>query len=440
MADQGFHTRREFIRTTLLGGAVCGVMPAFLNQTVSAVTDAADGSLIQTATGKDDPILVAIQLAGGNDGLNTVIPYHNDIYYEARPRLAIPAGQVLRLDDQLGFHPRMEKLKALYDEGLMSIQQGVGYPNPNRSHFRSTEIWQTASDPTEFLSKGWIGRYFDNYCSGEDAAVGLALKNEMPQAFASDSHKGIAFKNIKQYSLQGTRQSKVLSSMEEDEEFFDAMNGMDDGGSVSSIGHLSPPQGVSALDYLEKVAMNATVTSEEIQAILKSNTAKQTFPKNAFGNDLATVAKLIGAGYSTRVYFANLGGFDTHANQLNAHANLMGIFSEGIHAFMKEMQAQGNDRRVLVMVFSEFGRRVSENASQGTDHGAAAPLFMFGGSVQSGLHGVAPSLRPDDLHRGDVKHTTDFRSVYATVMKRHLKVDGKPVLGESFPQLDCLKG
>jgi uncharacterized protein (DUF1501 family) len=440
MAEQGFHTRREFIRTTLLGGAVCGVMPAFLNQTVSALTDAADGSLIQTATGKDDPILVAIQLAGGNDGLNTVIPYQNDLYYKARPRLGIPAGQVLRLDDQLGFHPRMEKLKALYDEGLMSIQQGVGYPNPNRSHFRSTEIWQTASDSTEFLSKGWIGRYFDNYCSGEDAAVGLALKNEMPQAFVSDCHKGIAFKNIKQYSLQGTRQSKMLSSMEEDEEFFDAMNGMDDGGSVSSIGHPGPPQGVSALDYLEKVAMNATVTSEEIQAILKVNQSKQRFPKNAFGNDLATMAKLIGAGYSTRVYFANLGGFDTHANQLGAHANLMEVFSEGIHAFMKEMQAQGNDRRVLVMVFSEFGRRVNENASEGTDHGAAAPLFMFGGSAQSGLHGDAPSLAPGDLSRGDVKHTTDFRSVYATVMKRHLKVDGKPVLGNSFPELDCLKG
>ena len=439
MTEQLFHTRREFIRSTLLGGAVCGVMPAFLSQTVSALTDAANGSLIQTPTGKEDPILVAVQLAGGNDGLNTVIPYRDDLYYKARPRLGIPAGQVLPLNDLLGLHPRLEKLKALYEEGLMCVQQGVGYPNPNRSHFRSTEIWQTASESTEVLRNGWIGRYFDNFCSGEDASVGLALKDEMPQAFVSDSHKGIAFKNINQYTLKGVEQNRMLRASENDEEFFDAMNGMDDGGSVSSLGHSAPPPGVSALDYLEKVAMNARVSSEEIQAILKNHQVGQAFPRTSFGNDLASIAQLIGSGYSTRIYFANLGGFDTHANQLGAHGNLMEVFSEGIHAFMKEMQAQGNDRRVLVMVFSEFGRRVKENASQGTDHGAAAPLFLFGKSVRAGLHGRTPSLAEEDLHRGDLQHTTDFRSVYATVMRRHLGVDGTSVLGRSFPELECLQ-
>ena len=423
MNEQGLHTRREFIRTTVLGGAVCGVMPAFLHETVGAMTRGEEGSLVQGAHGKDDPILVAIQLAGGNDGLNTLIPYNDDLYYKARPRLGIAADKVLKLNDQLGFNPNLGLLKELYDEGHLSIQQGVGYPNPNRSHFRSTEIWQSASDANEVLSKGWLGRYFDNHCSGADASIGLALKSQMPLAFASDGHKGIAFKNVKQYKLQGTRQGAVMRASDEDEEFFDAMNGIDDGGSVSSFGHAGAPDGVGVLDYLEKVAMNAKVSSEDIQKILKRNDQGGKFPSNGFGKDLATVAQLIGAGYSTRVYFVNQGGFDTHANQEGSHARLMKDFSGGMHAFMKEMKRQGNQKRVLVMVFSEFGRRVKENSSGGTDHGAAAPLFMFGGSVQGGIHGLTPSLAPEELYRGDLKHTTDFRSVYATVLKRHLKVD-----------------
>lgn len=439
MQDPTFHTRREFLKTTLLGGAACSVMPAFLNQTVQAMSDQAANSALQIATGKDHPILVAIQLAGGNDGLNTLVPYQNDHYYNARPKLGISADKVLKLNDTFGFHPSLAAIKDLYDQGLMNVQQGVGYPNPNRSHFRSTEIWQSASDSNEFSNKGWIGKYFDNACQGEDASVGLALKDEMPLAFASENHQGIAFRDINQYTLQKPRQGQMLRNVEDDEEFFESMNGMG-GGSIGSLAEAPAPEGISTLDYLEKVSMNAQLSSQEIQDILKKNATAQSFPNSRFGRDMKTIAQLIGAQYTTRVYFANHGGFDTHSNQIFSHANLLAQYSEGMKAFMDEMKKQGNENRVLVMVFSEFGRRVKENASQGTDHGAAAPVFLFGNQVTPGIHGKEPSLAPEDLLKGDLKYTTDFRSIYASILENHMGVDSSNILSRSFDSLPILKG
>lgn len=413
-------TRRQFIRSGMAGMAATWTLPSFLNQTVMTLDlQAAQGSP-QSLSGSDGPILVVVQLGGGNDGLNTIVPFADDAYFQARPTLHLPAQDILRINDYMGFNPVMAGLKALYDDGHLALVNGVGYPNPNRSHFRSMEIWHTASDSDEMESYGWLGRYFDNTCEGVDPTVGVHIGQQTPQAFLGKDPNGMTMTNPHQFVLRQDPDSLIDD---------DAVSGS----SIETIGISSPPGEGDPLDYLERTALDAEVSSLEIQEITKNIKTQADYPNNALARDLRLVSQLIAGGLKTRVYYVSQGGYDTHANQENSHNRLTGQFAESMHAFCQDLKKQNLFDRVLILGFSEFGRRVKENSSRGTDHGAAGPAFVLGGKVKGGLYGKYPSLT--DLHRGDLKHQVDFRSLYATILDRWMHVDAQPILKQSFPHL-----
>lgn len=437
-----FKTRREFLRSSVLGGALTWTVPSFIGATIDTLFAEGDGALTQTPTGKDAPILVVLQLAGGNDGLNTLVPFSNDHYRRARPGLGLQGGDLLHLNDEFALHASLAGMKSLYDEGLLSIVHGVGYPNPNRSHFRSTEIWQTATDADRVESKGWLGRYFDSQCPGCDASAAVCIGNEAPQALMGKVPRGIVFQNPQQYRL-ATAVTGGAGTPED--EVFRRLNSLDlsgtelnAGGSIGALSGAPAQRGDTApLDFLERVALDAEVSSQRVRKMTAGG-ARTGYPATRLGRDLDLVAKMILGGLGSRVYYISHGGFDTHTNQRGTHDRLLRELGDALKAFCDDMRTTGNLQRVLVMTFSEFGRRVEENASGGTDHGAAAPLFIAGGGCRGGILGRAPSLSPKDLDQGDLVHTTDFRSVYATILERHLRVPGATILGRAFPTLPVL--
>src|SRR6266480_7670262 len=437
---QTLHTRRQFLRTSALGAAASWTLPVFLEKTFFALDAMAADALSQTATGKDGAILVVLQMAGGNDGLNMVVPYADDIYYRSRPKLGLPADKVLKIDSYAGLNAKLTGLKSLFDEGHLSVVQGVGYPNPNRSHFRSTEIWQTAADADRNESEGWLGRYFDNCCAGTDPTVGVAIGEEMPQAFAAKTPTGITFSEPEQFRWRPSE--KVEGRMSAEESFFRQLNesaggeetlqAASEGGSISAIAGQSKTD-LSTIDFLQRTALDAQLSSDKILAIARKYKSNVPYPQGRLSASLSMIARMIAGGLPTRIYYASQGGFDTHAGQINAHERLMGDFNDAVSAFAADLKQQGNFERVLLMTFSEFGRRVAENANGGTDHGAAAPMFVLGGAVKPGLFGKYPSLV--DLDHGDLKFNTDFRSVYGTLLDRWLKAPSEKVLGRKFPAL-----
>jgi uncharacterized protein (DUF1501 family) len=431
-------TRREFLRTGLLGGSLCWTLPAFLSRTMQSLHAEADGALVQGITGKDGNILVVLQLAGGNDGLNTVIPVGNDEYLKARPKIAIRDKAALLLDSKTGLHPALAGLSAAYQDGHLAVVQAVGYPNPNRSHFRSTEIWATATDENLSSTTGWIGRYFDNACQGCDAAVGIALAGQTPQAFSAMVPKGVLYQGGGWGG--GKKKQKEAGLMLE----ADGSMVMDDdegdgpaGGSIGEIGGPSNKGKMSSLDFLERTDMDAKVSQQEIAKASARAKNAVPYPGSRLGQNFASVARLIAGGMPTRVYYLSQGGYDTHIDQAGAHERLLREMGDAVAAFLADLKAQGNLDRVSLMTFSEFGRRLKENASGGTDHGAAAPLFLAGGAVHAGLHGKMPSLAKKDLNDGDVKFNVDFRSVYATVLEKHLGVKSDSILGRNFTLLNA---
>lgn len=427
------YTRRRFLSRAVLGGAMAWTVPAFLERTFFTLDAAAADSSVQTATGKYHPILVVLQLAGGNDGLNTLVPYTDDAYHRARPTLRIPAERILRLDDHLGFHPSLAPFKALYDEGHLAVVQGVGYPNPNRSHFRSTEIWQTAVDANRTSTTGWLGRYFDACCKGEDPTVGISIGSQTPQAFAAKEPTGISFANPEQFRFDSKRTGDPTAA---EKIFREANDGSSDEGAGASIGMLQgngAATGGDTLDFLKRTALDVQISSDKVIEVTRRVRNAVPYPATPLANSLSVVARLIGGGMPTRVYYAGHGGYDTHNNQAGAHERLLAELANATAAFVADLKAQGNLDRVMLVTFSEFGRRVAENASGGTDHGAAAPLFVLGGNVKPGLYGQTPSLA--NLKDGDLVHGVDFRSVYGTVLTRWLKTAQEPVLGRAFPTL-----
>ena len=437
-------TRREFLRRTVLGSALTWNVPAFLADTFSALQAQAAASATQTATGRDATILVVLQMAGGNDGINTVVPFANDAYHRARPRLGLKAADVLKLNDDLGLHGALRGFKDLYDGGQLSVIQGVGYPNPNRSHFRSTEIWQTASDSEQIEKYGWLGRYFDNACSGADPAVGVIIGNQLPEAFFAARPKGICFSNPQNYRFiangNATEESyKKLNELEMSGPGMEPADSVGDaansGGSIGLLPAGMPMTGGRAIDFITRTALDAQHSSDEIRGVAARIQNQADYPNSPLGGSLKMVAKLIGGGLPTRVYYVSQGGYDTHTNQLNTQQRLLQDLGDSVRSFVQDMTAQGNLPRVLVMTFSEFGRRVAENANGGTDHGAAAPMFIVGNRIKAGLLGRYPSLAPQDLFQGDVKYNVDFRSVYAGLLENWLSTKSAPILGKSFPAL-----
>lgn len=434
------HTRRQFLRTSALGAAASWTLPVFLEKTFFTLNAMAADALTQTVTGKDGTILVVLQMAGGNDGLNMVVPFADDAYHKARPKLALGADKILKLNDYAGLNGKMTGLKALFDEGHLGVIQGVGYPNPNRSHFRSTEIWQTASDADRNAAEGWLGSYFDNCCSGADPTVGVVIGNEMPQAFAAKNPTGVTFSRPEQFRFRSSEPSN--GKMSQEEFFFRQLNdpssadappaGAEDGASIAALnGHNKSDMGT--LDFLQRTSLDAQLSSDKILAIARKYQSTVTYPQGQLAASLNMIARMIAGGLPTRVYYASQGGFDTHAGQIYTHDRLLGELDAALAAFATDLKQQGNFKRVLLMTFSEFGRRVAENANNGTDHGAAAPMFIMGGAIKPGMFGKYPSLT--DLDHGDLKFNTDFRSVYGSVLDNWLKAPSQLVLGRKFPSL-----
>jgi uncharacterized protein (DUF1501 family) len=347
----------------------------------------------------DLPILVVVELTGGNDGLNTVIPYADDIYHKNRPTLRIEPDKVLKLDDHVGLHPSLKELHSLWESGDLAVLQGVGYPNPNRSHTRSMEIWQTgvvgAAPPA-----GWLGRVADvnstfRICHVGPESVPMAVRGRtsIPQALAS----------LSDYQL------------------------------VANAGLPTGPQGDQAGDPLVGDIRKRLISARELAARLAalpagpSGSQSASVPETLEGR-LATIHRLIEADLPLRVYYTSQGGFDTHAAQRFVHQDLLRQVSEAVAGFIKALKASRLDERVVVLVFSEFGRRLKENTSSGTDHGAAAPVFLAGRPVKGTLIGPPPSLADLD-DGGDPRFTTDFRDVYATLLRQWLAVDPDAILG-----------
>jgi uncharacterized protein (DUF1501 family) len=376
-------------------------------------------ALAQTALGPaDDRVLVVVNLQGGNDGLNTVVPFGMPSYYKFRPTLAVPQADVLRINDTIGLNPALAPLKALYDQGKVAIVQGVGYPQPDLSHFRSTEIWQTAA-PGRYESTGWLGRYLDAAKMPSDNLFNaIAIADVLPEALISERTDVAAIAQLDGYGLQSDRSKTVGSAA------FRAVDGDDD------LPFHSP--------YLAQVAEiedHAQRGAEELPQLLKGYVPAATYPATPIGRSLALAAQIVGTKLGTRVLYVQLGSFDTHTFQKPTQDRLLADFANAMSAFYTDLAAHGNDGRVLTMTFSEFGRRVAENASRGTDHGTAAPAFVIG-AVNGGLYGTQPSL--DDLDNGNLRFTTDFRSVYATVLEKWLARPASGVLGGDFAQLPLL--
>ncbi|MGM9507122.1 DUF1501 domain-containing protein [Larkinella sp. GY13] len=360
--------------------------------------------------------LVIVQLSGGNDGLNTVVPFRNDLYYRERPTIAIAPEKVLKLNDEIGFNPALEALKGLYDDGLVTVVNNVGYPNPDRSHFRSMDIWQTASDSDKYLTTGWLGRYLDANCQGNDCMAHRAIEvdDTLSLALKGQDLNGLALLDPKKLYNQ-TRS-----------------------GLVAELSNIKPAAEVVAshpnVSYLYKTLAETASSAEVIYDKSKATHTKTVYPASELGNRLKTVSELITSGVNTNVYYISISGFDTHINQPGQQERLLRQYAEAVAAFTKDLKTNGKLNDVLLMTFSEFGRRVKQNASNGTDHGTANNLFLIGGGLIPGrVFNEAPNLT--NLDEGDLKYTVDFRSIYATLLRDWLKVDDQAVLGRQFETL-----
>ncbi len=358
--------------------------------------------------------LVIIQLSGGNDGLNTVIPYRNDLYYKERPTLGIAKNEILKLNDDVGLNPALEPLKRLYDKGYLSIINNVGYPNPVRSHFRSMDIWQTATDSNKFSQSGWVGRYLDNY--GKQPHSAIEVDESLSLAMKGENFNAIA-----------TQDAKSFYNLSKDPYFKNIRNHKNDA-------HLNEHN----LGYLYKSMIAAESSAKYIFEKSKTVSSKKEYPNNKFGKQMKTTAQFINSNLETKVFYTSLGGFDTHVNQINTQKRLLDIYANSVEAFVQDLKDNDTFKDTLILTFSEFGRRVKQNASVGTDHGTANNVFVIGENLKKqGLYNNMASLSDLD-DNGDLKFEIDFRTIYATVLDKWLEVDDEKVLNKSFKQLDFI--
>jgi len=391
--------RKEFLQIGSLATASL-MMPKFLKAFEKAGT-----------VPPGNKVMVVLQFSGGNDGLNTVIPIRNDIYYRSRPGLGIQKDKALQLTDEAGINPALPFLKELFDEGSMGIMNNVGYPNPDRSHFRSMDIWQTASDSNQYIATGWLGRYLDAQCSGcGKPTQALEIDDVLSLALKGNNNKGLALKDPKKlYNSSHEKYFKELNSAHEHEE--------------------------AAVDYLYKTLSETLSSADYIYEQSRRHISSQMYPGTELGKNLKTISSLIMSDINTKVYYVSLGSFDTHVNQENQQKRLFTELNDAVSAFVKDLKSNNRFRDVTIMTFSEFGRRVAQNASGGTDHGTANNMFFIGGGLkEKGLLNAMPDL--DNLNEGDLKHTVDFKSVYATMLHNWLSADDKEILGKQYPLLN----
>lgn len=405
------YSRRELLK----GGGVLAVglmTPPWLASIAKA------DMITRARGGKSDPetVLVVCQLSGGNDGLNTVIPINDNKYYEMRETIAIGKDKALPISNDLGLHPDMGGVHEMFKAGNVAIVQGVGYPNPNRSHFKSMDIWQTAS-PDVSEKYGWIGRHFDHALeSGPISAVsGLGLSVEKPRALTAERASIPCFASLADIqNMVGDPDSERL---------------------LREIQGKDAPVG-SATRTIQMASNTALDAMSELKTQLSKYEPKGTYPNDRFGQGFKQIAQLVATSPQTRVVYFSAGGFDTHSRQEQNHARLMKGFSDSVAAFHREMAAIGKADKVVTLVFSEFGRRAYENGSAGTDHGKAGPMFLIGSKVKGGLYGPMPDLV--NLDRGDLAYDIDFRQIYATALDDWLGGESKVVLGKQFDKLGLI--
>lgn len=400
-------SRRQFLSRTAAGTAFVslqGAMPSLFAQ-AAALAKKID---------QNDRVLVVVELNGGNDGLNTVIPYENALYYRNRPTLGVPKEKIVKLTDQLGFPPTMTRAAELFHQGKLAVVQGVGYPKPDRSHFRSMEIWHTASTASSPPRTGWLGRVLDyQFQPNVELPRGLALTSVLPQAFLAAKVTVPATAPEDAPAADLTPEQKLLR-------------------------HLSstPTEGKDALGFLRRQAAAAYASADRIREAAAKFKSTAEYPGN-LGRQLRRAAEIITADLGIRLLFLSQDGYDTHNHQATAQGQNLTELSDALAVFQQDLEEHRVADKVLVLLFSEFGRRVAENASLGTDHGAASCLFLAGTRVRGGLAGTYPSLLK--LDAGDLIHTVDFRSVYATVLERWLGCPAEKLLGGKYPPLDLIQ-
>jgi uncharacterized protein (DUF1501 family) len=402
--------------------AVGSVVPQFVARTAHA------------AEAGKDTVLVIVEFTGGNDGLNTVIPHADDLYHKARPTLKFTKDQVVKVTDDVGLHPSLRSLEPLLASNALAVVQGVGYPNPDRSHFESMDVWHLA-DPTRKLTTGWIGRSGSELM---DAKGGIPIMhigpNKLPLALQGAPGGAVSVNNTQSYRLDlgGGKEERHKARLKLFTELAD-------------VGKDKDKDEGDLLSFVQRRQVQTLSSVEKIQEVLRGTEGGRYYdPTGRFnaGNSLAVkldlVARLIQKGFGTRVFYVSKDGFDTHSDQNKDHRTLLGDVGDGVNQFFEILKQTGHDKRVRLLTFSEFGRRVQENGSGGTDHGAGSCLFVAGPSLaKSGLVGAHPSLK--DLDAGDLKYHTDFRRVYATLLDEWLGCDSRSVLGAKFEHLDALK-
>ncbi len=380
--------RRDFLKISAVAAYTISGMPGFLARAA--------------AQAGGDKTLVVIQLTGGNDGLNTLVPYSNPAYYAARPNIAVPRSDVLTLNRDLGMHPALKPLMGLWDAGQLAWMENVGYPNPNRSHFASMAIWHTA-DPSQASSEGWIGRVSeqigDPFCASN-------IGTSTPLALIGQNYVLPTIDSVDNFQV------KLPAGIQD---AFDSMLGAQRGGEAA---------------YLQQATRSMLKHTAAVQANVGKYRAGATYPEGKFASQMKDIARLIAGGTGQRVLYTSLGSFDTHAGQRSEQDGLLGDLAEALKAFYADLEAQGLADKVVVMGFSEFGRRVAENDSAGTDHGEGSVMFALGRGVKGGIHGDSPDL--EHLNQGDVIYKQDFRGVYAEGLTRWLGLDARKILGGDF--------
>lgn len=414
-------TRREFLSYGAKGAgllALSATAPGFLVETANAIGE--------DAVDRDGRILVLIKLGGGNDGLNTLVPVNDGTYYDYRPKIAIPAGETLKINKDFGFHPACKGFEQLYKDGQLAVIQDVGYPNSTRSHFSGQDFYERGGG-LEF-STGWLGRYLD-----AGSPPGQASLATTPAATHISQHLPIVLRSERPqpvFSMLSSNVKRLMQRAAAEDETAKLLR--------ETISAVESEQN-DKINYLNIAYMNALVTEEKVREVISSYKPDADYPRSGLASDLRAVAAMIASGMGTRIYSLDIGGFDTHSGQPNRHATLIGEVSSAISAFVSDLGGKKLADKVIVMPFSEFGRRPYENGSNGTDHGTNSVFFVAGGAVKGGIYGKHPTI-PEDK-RSDLKFTEDsidFRQLYATILAKWLGADPEPILREKYKQLDFL--
>ena len=413
--------RRAFLKQLAVqAGAVPSLTPLSYGPTV---LEASPGTSSVLTDAKNHTLLV-VQLGGGNDGINTVVPYGQQAYYASRPTLALQPSDLLQIDGEVGLHPSMGGLMDLVNSHNAAILQGVGYANPNRSHFESTLIWESGSKD-ESLAGGWLGRYLDAARGADPRTTAVNIGGLLPMTLTGLSQRGISIDSLDRFRIFPTPGAGTDT---QDEDTINLMN---------EVACTACQEYSALVGAMMQAGLNATAASDTVAQAASNFKTNAKYPEDDFGNRMKLAAQLATSNLNPKIIYVELGGFDTHANQKGQQAVLLNTLSSGIAAFYQDMSDAGRANDTLIMTFSEFGRRVQENGNRGTDHGTAEPVFAVGGKVSSSLYGSTPSLT--DLDEGDIKYGIDFREFYASVLDDWLGVDSAMVLGQKYDKVSVFQ-